>query len=77
MKWKRTKKGGKDAGKDGRNEEEEDDDEKLEIDESDSEDNNNIQVDDEEEVSALEKTRPILIFIFSVSCVSSSSSHQN
>jgi len=52
MKWKRTKKGGKDHGKDGRNvDDDEDDDEKLEIDDSDGEDNNNIQVDDEEEVS--------------------------
>ena len=52
MKWKRTKKGGKDASKEGRNatEDDEDDEEeesKLEIDDSDLEDNNNISVDDE------------------------------
>ena len=51
MKWKRTKKGGKDASKEGRNATEDEDDEeeesKLEIDDSDLEDNNNISVDDE------------------------------
>ena len=58
MKGKRTKKGGKDASKEGRNATEEDEDEeeeesKLEIDDSELEDNNNISVDDdaEDEVS--------------------------
>ena len=59
MKWKRTKKGGKDASKDGRHATEEDDDEeeqeeegKLEIDDSDFEDNNNISVDDDIEAES-------------------------
>ena len=54
MKWKRTKKGGKDASKEGRHATEDDDEEdeqgeesKLEIDDSDLEDNNNISVDDD------------------------------
>ena len=51
MKWKRTKKGGKDATKEGRGateeEEDEEEDAKLEIDDSDAEDANNISVDDD------------------------------
>ena len=61
MKWKRTKKGGKDAEK-GRNatEDDYDDDEemsKLENDDSDLEDNNNISVDDDIEDGIMVKTK--------------------
>ena len=61
MKWKRTKKGGKDASKEGRHATEEDDDDeegesKLEIDDSDLEDNNNISVDDDLEDGVLVRT---------------------
>ena len=63
MKWKRTKKGGKDASKEGRHATEEGDDEeeqeeegKLEIDDSDFEDNNNISVDDDIESDNLVRT---------------------
>ena len=63
MKWKRTKKGGKDASKEGRHATEDDDDEdeqgeesKLEIDDSDLEDNNNISVDDDIEDGILVRT---------------------